>query len=248
MYDYQSAFEAMFTHNTFLIYCFLGNIVFAFIYFTIGVVMAIKHKIYVLPFIPTALFFWHDLTFVLQYKVWFEVYAHWWFQLTCMALVVTVAFEAFLLHQFYRYGHRELFPDMAKSTFGLLISLGTLGIGAIWYLIKGNLNDDLWLVTFALTAVFSIPFHTGIMLRRRSRAGQSIVMELSVMVIFTAVSAAFWKIAPELVLSPGYIAFYVVFMIWPLVNIYLMQQLPKEAPFPQLQPLPGWSKLVATNV
>lgn len=242
MYDPNQVLEAMNANNTLLLLCFLGNIVFAFVYFGIGVYMTIKKKIYVLPFIGAALFLWHDLNYVLDYKLWFEQYTHWWFQLTWYALIGTVAFELYLIHQFIKYGHKELFPEMSKAQFSVMTIGATLGIGALWFLIKAGLQDDLYLITFAVTAIWSVPFHTGIMLRRRSSAGQSIAMEACVIVIFTAVSVAFVTVAPSLFLTPLYLAFYVAFITWCCANIYLIKNLPTEPAYPVLQPIAGWGK------
>ncbi|MET0545220.1 MAG: hypothetical protein ABWZ40_02815, partial [Caulobacterales bacterium] len=220
MYDPNQVVEAMRANNALLIGCFLGNVVFALLYFAIGVYLTLKHKIYVLPFIGAALFFWHDLTYVLDYKLWFETYTHWWFQLTWFALVGTVAFEAFLIQQFIKFGHKELFPDMSMIQFAAMTMGAVFGIGAIWWLIKAALDDDLYLVTFAITAIFSVPFHTALMLRRRSSAGQSIAMELCVIVIFAAVSLAFVVVAPSLFKTIQYLAFYVTFNVWCLFNIW----------------------------
>ena len=241
MYDYNQVVAAMYEHNTLIILCFLGNIVFALLYFAIGVYMTLKKQIYALPFIGAALFFWHDLTFVLNYELWFKTYKHWWFQLTWFALIGTVLFEAYLIAQFIRFGHGELFPDMSKRNFTLLTIGATIGVGCIWFLIKGALHDDLFLIGFALTAIWSVPFHTGILLRRRSSAGSSVAMELCVIVILLAVSVLFVTVAPETFRTLTYLAFYVVFNLWCIVNIILIKKLPDSPAYPSLAPIKGWS-------
>jgi hypothetical protein len=64
-----------------------------------------------------------------------------------------------------------------------MLVLGTLGIGAMWWLIKASMGDELFFVTFEITAFLSVPFHTAIMARWQSRAGQSVVMELATIVM-----------------------------------------------------------------
>ena len=241
MYDPAQVLAAMNENNNLIIACFLGNIVFAFAYFGIGVALTVKKQVYALPFIGAALFFWHDLTYVLEYKMWFELYPHWWFKFTWFALIGTVGFEVFLIQQFIKYGHKELFPEMSKAQFTALTVGATLGVGAIWFLIKGSLHDDLFLIGFALTAIWSVPFHTGIMLRRRSSAGQSVAMQLCVIVIFAAVSIFFVAVAPAVFKTLQYLAFYLTFNIWCLVNIYLIRKLPAEPAYPALVPIRNWS-------
>lgn len=241
MYDPQAVLEAMYANNTLVLLCFLGNVVFAFLYFSIGVYLAIKKQLYVLPFIGAAVFFWHDLTYVLDYRLWFEQYTHWWFQVTWLALIGTTLFEVFLIYQFIRYGHKELFPEMSRQAFTVMTLGAVAGIGTLWFLIKANLQDELYLVTFAITAIWSVPFHTGIMLRRRSSAGQSVAMELCVIVIFTAVSTVFVVVAPSVFSTIYYLAFYAAFILWIVTNIVMIRKLPKTPDYPKPVPIPNWA-------
>jgi hypothetical protein len=225
MYNAQQSLLNIDAHAGTILACLLITVVFAFLYFVIAFFMAIKQKVYVVPFIGAALFFWHDLTFVLMYNTWFHVYNHWWVKMWWHALVGTVLLELVMLYQVYRYGHQELWPNVSKNTFGILIVLGTIGVGAMWALVKVSLGDPLFFITFAITAVFSVPFHTAIMSRRQSRAGQSIIMQLSTIMMILSETAAFLQIAPFF-RSPAYLCFVGVFVLWPLGNIWLMLQLP----------------------
>jgi hypothetical protein len=98
----------------------------------------------------------------------------------------------------------------------------------LWALVKATLDDELYFLSFAITAVFSVPFHTAIMSRRQSRAGQSVMMELSTIVMLLSETAAFVQVAPVFH-SPVYLAFVAAFVVWPLVNIWLMLKLPPAA-------------------
>lgn len=226
MYAYKAALAAIDGNTTRIMIYLMTTVVFAFLYFVIALRMAIKQQVYVVPFIGAALFFWHDLTFVLQYDLWFHVYNHWWVKMWWYALCGTVALELLMIYQVFRYGHQELWPNLSRSAYGALIVLGTLGIGAMWYLIKISLQDELFFITFAITAVFSVPFHTAIMSRRQSRAGQSIVMELSTIVMLLCLSAAFTQVDPFFSSTP-YRLFVAAFTLWPLANVALILRFPK---------------------
>ena len=226
MYAYKAALAAIDGNTTRIMVYLMTTVVFAFLYFVIALRMAIKQQVYVVPFIGAALFFWHDLTFVLQYDLWFHVYNHWWVKMWWYALCGTVALELLMIYQVFRYGHQELWPNLSRSAYGALIVLGTLGIGAMWYLIKISLQDELFFITFAITAVFSVPFHTAIMSRRQSRAGQSIVMELSTIVMLLCLSAAFTQVDPFFSSTP-YRLFVAAFTLWPLANVALILRFPK---------------------
>jgi len=225
MYDPQTVLQAIDTNTLPIMACLSITVVFAFLYFLIALRMAVRQQVYVVPFIGSAVFLWHDLSFVLQYDLWFNVYQHWWVRMWWFALTGTVALEIVMLWQVYRYGHRELWPNVSRATFGWMIVLGTLGIGAMWYLLKVSINDELYFITFAITAVFSVPFDTSIIARRQSRAGQSIVMELSTIVMLWSLTAVFMQVAPFFTTLP-YLLFVAVFTAWPLANVYLILKLP----------------------
>lgn len=228
MYDAFDALKAIDAHTWPIMACLLSTVIAVFVYFGIAVSMAIRQKVYVVPFVGAAVFFWHDLTFSLMYHQWFEVYNHWWVKMWWYALVCSVAFEAFLIYQIIRYGHKELWPTISKSAFTVLVLLGTLAVGAGWLLIKTSLGDPLFFITFSITAVWSVPFHTALMVKRRSRLGQSVVMELSTVVMMLSLAGAFSQIAPFF-RSPAYLCFVAAFSIWPLFNVWLILKLPETS-------------------
>ncbi len=79
--------------------CLAVTVVFAFVYFFIAFALARKQQVYVVPFTGAALFFWHDLSFVLFYDKWFSVYDHWWLKMWWFALVGTVSTIVMLLSE-----------------------------------------------------------------------------------------------------------------------------------------------------
>jgi len=228
MYDAHEALLAIDQHTATIMACLLITVIGAFFYFVIAMTMAIKQKVYVVPFIGSAVFLWHDFTFVLMYDQWFHVYNHWWVKMWWFALCGTVGFEVLMIYQVYRYGHKELWPNLSKRAFGALVVLGTLGVGVMWALVKVSLGDPLFFITFAVTASFSVPFHTAVMSRRQSRSGQSIAMELSTIVMLWSLTGAFMQIAPFFH-SPAYLGFVAVFTAWPLANVWLILRLPSAA-------------------
>jgi hypothetical protein len=229
-YNYQTAIQGLDAHWPTILPCIAGAVVFSFIYFTSAVTQALREKVYVEAFLGASVFFWHDLSYVLHYPLWFGIYNHWWFKSWTWALMGTVLFEAFLIFQIYRYGHKELWPSLSKRTFGIFILLGTLGVGAMWWVIKDLLNDELYFLTFAITAIWSAPFHTGLMALRKNRAGQSIVRQLCMSSNLILLSVAFAQVDPYF-LSPPYLAFAIAFTLWPFGNIWLIRRLPaKPAP------------------
>jgi len=224
MYNANAVLHVIDVHKRLDMSLFLLAAALSFVYFILAFQISITKKVYVVPFIGAALFFWHDLTFVLQYNLWFHVYDSWWMRMWWHALIGTVVLEAVMIGQVYLYGREESFPGVSKAQFGVLIILGTLGIGAMWFLVKATLQDPLFFVTFLITAVFSVPFHTGLMIHRRGSRGQSIIMQAVTIPIMWCSELVFWPTDPFFRSAPM-VVFLAVFTLWPLVNIGLIRWL-----------------------
>ena len=234
-YDPAAALHAIDQNIPLIAVCLAVALGLSFVYFIIGIRMAIKQKVYVEPFMGASLFLWHDGSYAAQLPHWAAAYdSHWWLMMWSYGLMGTVALEAFLLYQFVKYGRKELFPEMSEAAFAAMTIAGVLAVGAVWWLVKSSLNDPLYFITFAITAFWSTPWKVGIMMRRRSSAGQSVWMNLCVFVIFGAVSIVFMTVAPAFRTVP-YLAVLAVFMIWPLFNIWLIQRLPGSPAYPELK-------------
>lgn len=228
-YDPVQALTAIDANRPAILGCLFLALGFSFVYFVIAVRMAARQKVYVEPFLGASVFLWHDGSFAAQWPVWQgEFGGHWWLAMWSIGLCGTVALEAFLIWQFIRYGREEIMPSATPAQFGMLTIAGVLGVGAMWWLVKASMDDPLYFVTFAITAIWSTPFHTGIMLRRRNTQGQSVAMNASVVVIFSAVSAALMIAVPAF-RSPPYYAFLAVFLLWPIVNIAMIRKFDRGA-------------------
>ena len=226
VYDPVAALVALNEHKIFVFICLGLGAGLSFVYFTIALRMTKQQQLYCVPFSAASWFFWHDLSYVLHYPLWIETYhSHWYLMLWTYAQVGTVAFEAFLIWQFIHYGRKELMPDASPSFFAGLVVLATLGVGALWWLVKTMLADELYLIAQNITLAWPSLFQTGILLRRKSRAGSSIIMQICVMIMLAALSAV-GMLASPFFLSPAYLTFFAVFMIWPLVNIALILRCP----------------------
>jgi hypothetical protein len=236
-YDPALALEAIDRNIPLIAACLAVALGLSFVYFIIGIRMAIKQKVYVEPFMGASLFLWHDGSYAAQLPHWAAAYdSHWWLMMWSYGLMGTVALEAFLLYQFVRYGRKELFPEMSEATFAAMTMAGVLAVGAVFWLIKASLNDPLYFITFAITAFWSTPWKVGIMMRRRSNAGQSVSMNLCVFFIFAAVSLVFMTVAPAFRTAP-YLATLAVFMIWPLFNIWMIRRMPSAPLYPEQVPI-----------
>jgi len=227
-YDPIAVLAAFDANKAFVNDCLLFALPFTFIYFVLGIRIAIRQQIYTVPYLGCAFFVWHDGGFSALYEHWQNVYHwHWWLARWEYSLMGTVALESFLIWQFIKYGRRELMPETSPVRFGTLAVLGTLGLGAFWWLLKVALADDLYLISFVITAAFpAVPFHTGMILRRKSRAGQSVWMQISVLLVHIAMSAIGMTVAPSFFLAPPFLTYFVAMALWSLVNIWLILSYP----------------------
>ena len=187
--------------------------------------LAIKHRAYSAPLAAVAWFAMHDFIFVLQFEKWFYEYNHWWCKAWWFALVGTSIIEFALVGMVIKYGREELIPSASQKTFAMLVVAATLGIGILWLLIKSVLVDDLYLVSFPITAFWALPFSTALAVRRQSRRGQSVLLEVCVIFIMLSFQGALWHV-DELFRSPFYLSFTLVAVLWGCANIWLLRQYP----------------------
>lgn len=221
MYDPHAALDSIDAHAGAVMMYFSVAAGLSFVYFLLAFRISITQKVYVVPFTGAALFFWHDLSFVLNHDLWFHVYDHWWLKLWWRALIGTTALEAVMIWQVYLYGQHETWPRLSRPAYAALLLLGTLGVGAVWWLVKAALADELYFVTFLVTAVFSVPFHTGLMVQRQSSRGQSVIMQAATIVIMWCVAGVLLQADPVFRSLPVAL-FLTTFTLWPLVNIGLI--------------------------
>ena len=192
VYDPVQTLAAIDANRQFITSCLLFATPFTFVYFFVGIRMAVRQRFYAVPFLGCALFVWHDGYYVTLWQHWTDAYQfHWWLAQWTYAQIGTVALEAFLIWQFIKYGRREIMPDASPALFATLSILCTLGIGVVFWYVKSAMADELYLVTQCLTAAFpAAPCHTGMLIRRRSRAGSSIAMQISLMLVHGSMCAA----------------------------------------------------------
>ena len=227
MYDPVAALASLDTNITPIFIAFLFVIIGVFIYWIQAYRLAKKFQMYAIPFIGISVFWWHDLSFVLQYDKWFNVYDHWWLKLWWWGLLLCVPFESLFLYHVIKWGRKDYFSKLPQRQFTLLVLGGHLLIGIWFFFFKALMNDELYFITFVITAMWSVPFHTGIMARRGNANTQSLSMELSTIVMLGGLSYAFSHVTNFFV-SPLYLAWCAVCVSWALANCALIIVLRKE--------------------
>ncbi|KQY58223.1 hypothetical protein ASD11_00695 [Aeromicrobium sp. Root495] len=224
-YDPVAVLGSIDDHRNWVLACFAVAAVFTFSYFIESFRLVARHHVYTAPLAAVGWFAMHDLGFVLQYDDWFNTYDHWWVKAWWFALIATSVIELVFVAIFIRYGWSELLPQVSHRTFALLSIAMMLGIGAVWAVTKSVLGDELYLVSFPVTAFWALPFSTALALRRGSGLGQSPRQEVFVVFIVVAFQAALWPL-DEVFRSVPFMAFTVTAVCWGVANVWLLRVLP----------------------
>lgn len=202
-----------------------------FIYFGSGIYRGFKDKVFSMPVSATLLFIPHDLLYLLMYQHWFEVYDHWFCKLFWVGLIITNIEEFVFLYLIYRYGRKELAPQLSQASFGLLLGLGLIGVFVAWVALKQALADELWLFSFGWTVWFCVPLVIPMMLRRNSSAGQSTLMWTAYILMALSYWTAVWPLAPFFQ-SAAWLSLLGLIVIWALAVLLFIHRLPRGAPPP----------------
>lgn len=170
---------------------FVGNAV----YYVEMLRLGFSQRVYAMPLLATFFFIPHDLSYVLNFREWFVVYDHWLPKLMWAPLLVTSACAFIFLYQAIRFGHRELMPWASPRLFRTLMLLGVAAGAALWSVLKSAIDDDLYLFAFGMTAFWCAPAGMALMLRRGSRAAQSMAMWAGYIAIPLFWWIAVWPVA-----------------------------------------------------
>lgn len=200
-----------------------------FVYLVTSFRVAVRDRAYGCALPAVGWFAIHDLGFVLQYADWFHTYDHWWVKAWWFALIATSIVEFALVGLVVRYGHAELAPHLSRRTFALGVMGAVIGITALWILVKRSVDDELYLISFPITAFWAVPFGTALLLRRRTQRGQSVVQPGCVAIIVAGFQGALWYV-DDFFRTWEFVGFTIVAVAWSLGNMWLVRTLPAWRP------------------
>lgn len=158
-------------------------LIFNYAYFAEAIRLGERHRTFSVPVAATLVFVPHDFSYLIQYDKWFHGYDHWFPKLWWGGLLVTNSIEVVFFIQLLRFGRAELFPDLSKRQYVVVMLLALAGASVAWFSVKMALNDDLYLFSFGWTLFLGSPFCIGMMVRRGSGRGQSRWMWISYMLM-----------------------------------------------------------------
>lgn len=195
-----------------------------------------RDRSFSMPPVITMVWLAHDATLVARFSDWFSgPYDHWLMQLYWVAMVCTSAVELLFVVQLLRFGRQELAPRLSPPAFTIGVLAAQAATVVIWLALKRVIDDDLFQVTFALTAAMFPPFGMALLLRRGTRRGQTTRQWIG----FT-IAPAFWFGATIVAYGPPFrsalwILLGLVTTVWGALTAYLVARAPhrsgNETPF-----------------
>jgi hypothetical protein len=194
-YDPRTTLDAI-SHNAVAVIGIGGlSIVAMFVFFIEGARMGQRDRVYPMALWMTALWWPHDGTYLLHFRDWFGGdHNHWFMQLFWFAIIVTFLAESVFAWQTIKYGSDELSPGRSQREQAARI-LGAMAAGVIsWALVKGALEDDLYLLSFMATLLWGGPSGSAMLGRRPNGRGQSLLewIAYSAMAVLYSIASIFF--------------------------------------------------------
>jgi hypothetical protein len=163
-------------HRVPILVGFAVDSVFQVGWLVLAFTVARRDRAYSIPLVCTYYWFAHDFAVMARYRQWFEVYDHWYLQFFWAVLSVACVLECLYLWQVYRYGHKELAPNLSRRAFGLLLLAGLFFACIAHEFFKAAFGDPLSQLDPTLTMLAYPAFGAAMLLRRRSARGQTPMM------------------------------------------------------------------------
>ncbi|MGH7960498.1 MAG: hypothetical protein ACRERD_01575 [Candidatus Binatia bacterium] len=230
MYDPHAMLQIIDANRVPILLLFSLAMMANYVWFADAIRVAKRDRSYAMPLAATYFFLVHDASFVAHYSKWFNEYGHWYCELFWVALVFTTLMEIVFLYQTLQYGRAELFPTLSQPLFTAIILAGVAAVAVFWLLVKSALSDDLYILSFFVAIAWYPPLGTALVLRRKSRQGQTPLMWTS----FTAMGMfsflASWFFFGPVFQSWLWLAFWAATLGWSLVTTWMVYRAPAYWP------------------
>jgi hypothetical protein len=189
--------------------------------------LGFKHKSFSIALFTT--FFWtaHDISFISQWATWFIELDYWVWKLFCINIFFSAVGEVVYYYQTIKFGRQELFPKQSLGLVFCLLIAGQLAAFVIlWYLKMALGGDPMFLIVMPLT-IFACPiFCIPLAMRRQSRKGQSIKLNVIYIIMVCGIWPA-WYVAHPIFQSAVFIGVGVATALWCIANIFVLKQFPE---------------------
>jgi len=188
VYDAQQLLAQIDDHTAPILIGFALAMVFQTIALVGAVRIGARERVISIPLFCTFFWFAHDVGYVVRFDDWFSTYDHWFVKCFWVGLLSAMLLEFVFFAQAIRYGREELLPGWSPRAFAALIAAGALGSILAWEYLKAVMDDPLYQASPALTMLAFPITGAALMVRRRSVAGQTVMIWSA----FTCMATCWW--------------------------------------------------------
>jgi hypothetical protein len=164
--------------------------------------LGFRDKTHAMPIAAVTYFFAHDSLYALGYFTGHGVSDHWFFAWGGWIILPYTVLELILSWQIITYSRKELGlgDTWLKAFFSYL---GILGAMYVFHLFtRVAMDDPLYLTTTLLSLFMSQAFMIPLVLRRKSRKGQSVILAATLCIGFGLAHAFYYPLLAEFFRSP----------------------------------------------
>ncbi|MET0547220.1 MAG: hypothetical protein ABWZ40_13000 [Caulobacterales bacterium] len=222
MYDAQTLLQSIDANKQGFLILSTVALAFNYLFFIAAALRARRDRAYAFPLFLCAFWLAHDVSFLIQFHNWFEVYNHWYLKAFWAGLVVTTALEMIFLIQFYRYGKAEVLPKSSQTMWGLYVVGGIVGAFVCWFSLRAALNDPLFAYSFGASGFLTPFFCLRLMLDRRDARGQSLATWIGYIGMQTSWFTATYLFWAQGFRSPEYVLLGVVCVTGGIAMAYMI--------------------------
>ncbi|MCC5582086.1 hypothetical protein IMZ11_41475 [Microtetraspora sp. AC03309] len=200
----------------------------AYILYIEGIRLGFRHRTYAIPIFANMYFFAHDVLFVSLFSHWFTEVDHWLFRMFWGALLIFAVLECVVHYQTIKFGRQELFPGLTQGQYVVAYSAMQAAIVVLFWFVYSGLGDPLFLLTFSTTIIVAIGWYIPLLLKRRSRKGQSFLLAWG-LVLLNGFFFLFLPRMSDAFTAPVYHAIGATTTVVSLVYLWLLTRYPAYA-------------------
>lgn len=161
-----------------------GAIIFVgyYLYYGEAIRLGFRHQTHAVPLFANMYFFAHDVIFISLFRRWFYEVDHWLYRAFWFGLVAFTVLELIVHYQTVRFSQQALFPALNQRQYWLAYGATQLAIGVLFWFIYSQIDDFLFLISFASTVIVSVALMLPLLHGRGSARGQSRLLATSLII------------------------------------------------------------------
>lgn len=188
MYSADELLQHIDDHTLPIVIGFTTSMIFQTIWLVSAARVAKRDQLYSIPMFCTFFWFAHDLGCALRFHRWFDTYDHWFMKIFWVGLLSAVFLELFFIAQIVKYGRKEVAPTLTQQQWTWAVVACAIGWVLAWEYIRFFTEEPLYFGGTPLSMFVYLFFATGMYLRRRGSAGQTVLMWQA----FVGIVVAWW--------------------------------------------------------